>query len=276
MYSEEYHLRGIMKRSITSNPLVDERSDQFIVVTNQHGKVIRKLRRVKKEKTTNPTNIHVERNPHTNAMVSTGSLDQREGIFTTTNKNNDFSSIPKDSIIISTTENSEAVCTDGRSFWVSTGSKNTELSSMRSRRIERFEQRHFTLPCETTLFTFETTKNPKYWNSLERKFYGGEDIYLHERTEYKNPSLEKIIASLQAKLTEGDSNKTLTEEEREIDRVSEKYYKEKYAGDIDGFNRDYEGNLVPTLSPAEVQKRHDDLEKEKIEYMRKARGEFDR
>lgn len=112
-------------------------------------------------------------------------------------------------------------------------------------------------------------------NSLERKFHRGEAIDVDDNPENVNPELEKFIADFAGNLT-SESNMTLTEEEREIDRVSEKYFKEKYAGDIEGYERDYEGNLVPTLSPMDYKKEVDAMEREKIELMRKARGEFDR
>lgn len=270
-----------MKRSLTDNPLADENADQFILVTNQHGKVIRKLQRVRKERT---TSIHTETSPLSdrsspNYEFTKIQIDETEGIVLSTDRKIDLSTMrlsTAHSVLTCSTENLKAVDTDVRDNMVSTTNRYTHFSSMSSRRIERFGQRQFTLPFETTLFTLETTKNTKYMESLERKFHRGEEIHVSDRTEYQNPSIEKLIRELTANLTESDSNKTITEEEREIERASEKFYKEKYAGDIEGYNRDYEGNLVPTLSPAEIQEGYDAIEKEKIELMRKARGEFDR
>lgn len=164
----------------------------------------------------------------------------------------------------------------GKEDTLETATSNDEASTMRSRMIERFEKRKFTLPFETTEFTLEPDPDLTNMSSLERKFHRYENISVHDVTEGEHHrSLEKIIQQLTANLTEADLNKTITAEEREIDQVSEKYHKE-FVGDIDGFDRDYEGNLVPTLSPAEIQKRAEELEREKIEYMRKARGEFNR
>lgn len=151
---------------------------------------------------------------------------------------------------------------------------NTEPSTMRSRRIERFKARQFSLPFETTEFALPSTMR-KGGDSVERKFREGKSIHVDDVKDYVIPSLENFIQKLTENLTEADLNKTITEEEREIDSVSEKYQKE-FAGDIPGFNRDYDGNLVPTHSPAEIQRQMDEFDKERIEYMRKARGEFDR
>lgn len=273
--SEEQFRAGIMKRSLTDNPLAD--ANQFIVVTNQQGKVIRKLKRRKIERTTNPDYyVHTSNSPIPKDKFTT-LTDETEGMFVPNDRETDESTLRMTTGYSGLTSWSreifKSVDKDAKQNLVSNNRQN--LVSVASRRIEKFQQRQFSLPRETNFFTFEPTKDPKHMNSLERKFHRGEAIDVDDNPENVNPELEKFIADFAGNLT-SESNMTLTEEEREIDRVSEKYFKEKYAGDIEGYERDYEGNLVPTLSPMDYKKEVDAMEREKIELMRKARGEFDR